>query len=114
MPTAKKVNTKEQIDADLTLKISGDYKDFHDFYSSNKQLVYEKILDLFTIISTDKKEIAKLVVFYDIEKTTFNTAFNFGKSDKEMLKEVFIPYFSEMEEYETCSRVTKLYDTLSN
>ena len=114
MTTVKKSQTKETEKSDLTLVIQGDYKDFHDFYNSNKQTLYEKIVDLFALIATDKKELGSLLVFYDIEKTTFNTSFHFGKKDKEMLKEVFIPYFRDLEEYETCSRVTTLYDSLVN
>lgn len=114
MTTVKKTKEKESEKADLTLIIEGDYNNWQDFYNSNKHTVYENIVNLFTLIATDKKETGSLIVFYDIEKTTFNTAFHFGKDDKEMLKDVFIPYFSEIEEYETCSKVSELYKTLNN
>jgi hypothetical protein len=114
MTTVKKMKLNESENTDLKLIIEGNYKDWEDFYKNNKQTVYENIVDLFALISTDKKETGSLIIFYDIEKTTFNTVFHFGKSDKEMLKDVFIPYFSGIEEYETCSKVTSLYNTLSN
>lgn len=114
MTTIKKSKTKEPINADLTLVIKGDYKDFKNFYDTNKQTIYENIVDLFNLILTDNKEPASLVVFYDIEKQTFHTEFTFKKSDKEMLKSVFLPYFTEIEEYETCTKVSNIYKGLSD
>jgi len=43
----------------------------------------------------------------------WDTEFNFTKADSKILKRDILPYFSELEDYETCGEIIKLHKELT-
>jgi hypothetical protein len=95
------------------LKLEGKYKDFTDFYDENKETIYKSIIDVFKEFKETKKTKLTLNISAKIKGLEWDTEFNFDRSETIVLKRDVMPYFEEIEDYETCGEVLKLYDCLT-
>lgn len=95
------------------LEITGKYKDFGDFYDENKRLIYESIFDVFKEFKTTRKKTLTLFVSAKIQGLEWDTEFNFHKQEAVVLKRDLMPFFEEIEDYETCGEINNLYKELT-
>ena len=95
------------------LIINGVYSEFSDFYDVNKELIYHSIIDIFTEFKTTRKKILKLYISSKIQGLDWDTEFNFTRNDIIVLRRDIMPYFEDVEDYETCDKILKLYKELT-
>jgi len=96
----------------IKLEIDENYEDFNDFYQSNKETIYKNIINLFKGLKTSRKKFLKLLVQSKIDGLTWGTEFIFDKSQKQILVNDILPFFEEREEYEICSEIMKVYNSI--
>ena len=94
--------------------IKGKYEDFSDFYDINKKSIYENILEVFYGFKDNKKRILTLYIQAIIQGLEWDTEFKFHKKESIILKRDLIPYFEEIEDYETCIEINNLYKELTS
>jgi hypothetical protein len=95
--------------------IKGKYEDFTDFYTINKKPIYENIIEVFKGFTGDsKKRVLTLYLQAIIQGLEWDTEFKFNKSDTIVLTRDVIPYFEEIEDYETCQEVRNLFIELTS
>ncbi len=95
----------------ITLK--GEYKEFKDFYSVNKIIIYRNIIKLLEKFKDNTKEELILSINSRISDTDWDTELKFERSTlKITLVDDLMPYFEEMEDYETCMEIKTLYEEL--
>lgn len=97
-----------------TLEIKGKFKDFGDFYDKNKRSIYESIFEIFKEFKTTKEKSLCLFVSAKIQGLDWDTEFNFHKAEAIVLKRDLMPFFEEVEDYETCIEIKNLYKELTN
>ena len=95
------------------LIINGLYSEFSDFYDHNKELIYKSIIDLFNDFKKTKKNTLQLHISSVIQGLEWDTEFNFTKEDSIVLKRDIMPYFEDIEDYEMCDNILKLYKELT-
>ena len=94
--------------------IKGQYEDFTDFYTINKRPIYENIIEVFKGFTGDsKKRVLKLYLQAIIHGLEWDTEFKFNKTDTIVLTRDVITYFEQIEEYEICDDVRKLFEELT-
>ena len=96
----------------IKLEIEENYKDFNDFYQTNKDTIYKNIVALFRGLTKTKKKYLKLLIHSQIDEFTWGTEFIFDKSQKDLLMNDILPYFEENEEYEVCAEIVDIYQIL--
>ena len=96
-----------------SLELKGKYNDFTDFYDENKRIIYESIFDVFKEFRNTKKKKLTLFVSAKIRELEWDTEFNFHKEESVVLKRDLMPYFEEIEDYETCNEINNLYKELT-
>jgi len=95
------------------LKIDGRYNEFKDFYDRNKELIYKSIIELFEGFKTSRKKSLKLYISANIKGLEWDTEFNFHRDETIVLKRDVMPYFEEIEDYETCGEIISLHKELT-
>lgn len=98
----------------ITLSLDGDYVDFRDFYDNNKETIYKNIVEVFKGLKVSRKKKLNLLVLAKISGLEWDTEFKFSKDDKKTLVRDVIPYFEQIEDYETCLEIKNLHDCLTN
>lgn len=94
------------------LDFDGRYEDFNDFYGENKKEIYKSIIEIFTEFKNGNNDNLSLYISAKIRGLDWETEFNFNKNDTIVLKRDIIPYFENIEDYETCSEIINLYRDL--
>lgn len=109
----RKTAPKEQPHKELIFK--GKYNDFKDFYDINKETIYKSIIEIFEDFNQLKntKELS-LRIAAKIKGLEWDTKFDFKRVESIVLTRDIIPYFEEIEDYETCRHVHKLHKELTN
>jgi hypothetical protein len=108
MPTKKVMKPFKE------LVIKGKYKEFGDFYDENKGLIYKSIVEVFHEFKNTKKTNLTLNVSAKIRDLDWDTDFNFNRNETIILKRDVMPFFEEIEDYETCSEILDLHKDLTN
>ena len=104
----KKVTEKELI-------FDGRYKDFQDFFDINKEVIYKSIIEIFESFSkTKSKNQQTLKVAARIKGLDWDTKFDFKKSESIVLKRDIMPFFEEIEDYETCCLIRNIHKELTS
>lgn len=98
---------------DKELIFEGKYKEFSDFYDKNKEIIYRSILELFDEFKTTKKKVVQLYIYSKIQGLDWDTEFNFSRKDTIVLTRDILPYFEDVEDYETCDKIIKLSKDLT-
>lgn len=100
---------------DITLIIEKEYQTFNEFYSENKCDIFSAFLDLFQIMDKERERNEfVLEVVWKIKKSTITTEYQYDRNSTHLLEEVLLPYFEEIEDYETCQLILKLNENLKN
>jgi hypothetical protein len=97
----------------VRLEIKNNYNDFSEFYDSNKEIIYKSILKVFEGLKTSRKKTLKLLVVSQISGLDWDTEFNFSKNETKMLVKDVMPYFEQIEDYETCLKIKNLHSELT-
>lgn len=95
------------------LKLKGKYDNFPQFYNQNKETIYKTIIDVFEAFKTKKVTNLVLVINAKIEEISWRTEFNFNRKESIILTRDIMPYFEEIEDYETCDKIKKLEKELT-
>lgn len=91
------------------LSIKGKYEGFNDFYNVNKVVIYKNILKLFTNFKKQDKDELILIISAKIKGLDWETELKFGRKETIVLVRDIMPYFEEIEDYETCGQICDLY-----
>jgi hypothetical protein len=97
----------------IKLEIKDNYNDFSEFYDANKGIIYKSILDVFEELKTSRKKTLSLLVVSEISGLEWDTEFNFSKAQTKILVRDVMPYFEQIEDYETCSKIKNLHFDLT-
>lgn len=95
------------------LFIEGRYKDFNDFYDENKLVIYKSIIDIFLEFKKTRKKTLTLNISAKIKGLDWDTEFTFNRDETIVLKRDVLPYFEDIEDYESCSEILNLYKDLT-
>lgn len=95
------------------LFLEGRYKDFNDFYDENKLVIYKSIIDIFLEFKKTRKKTLTLNISAKIKGLDWDTEFTFNRDETIVLKRDVLPYFEDIEDYESCSEILNLYKDLT-
>ena len=95
------------------LFIEGRYKDFNDFYDENKLIIYKSIIEIFLEFKKTKKNTLSLNLSAKIKGMNWDTEFTFKRDETIVLKRDVLPYFEDIEDYESCAEIINLYKDLT-
>jgi hypothetical protein len=95
------------------VSIKGNFEDFKEFYDQNKELIYKSIIDVFYEFKKTRKKTLTLYIGAKIKGLEWDTEFNFTKNESFILKRDIMPYFEEIEDYETCGEIISLHKELT-
>ena len=105
---------KNDIEVFKTLEIIGEYNNSTSFYSENKELVFDSVVELYHELFSTGKEELKLEVLVSLEeesrKLSWTTEFIYDKKNVSVLIDDIIPFYESVEKYEKCVEVLKLHD----
>lgn len=96
------------------LSFDGRYNDFTDFYDENKTEIYKSIIELFAEFKVSRKKSLNLQISAKIRGLDWDTEFTFKKDETIILTRDVMPYFENMEDYETCSEIILLKKDLTS
>lgn len=96
------------------LSFDGRYNDFTDFYDENKTEIYKSIIELFAEFKKNKKKSLNLQISAKIRGLDWDTEFTFKRDETIILTRDVMPYFENMEDYETCSEIVSLNKDLTS
>jgi hypothetical protein len=97
----------------IRLEINTNHQDFTDFYDTNKEIIYKSIVEVFEGLKTSRKKTLKLLVVSQISGLEWDTEFNLSKTETKILVRDVIPYFEQIEDYETCLKIKNLHYELT-
>lgn len=97
----------------IDLVFNEHYEDFKDFYDENKEKIYKSILEVFKGFTKSKKKFLTLHLSAKIKDLDWDTEFKFSRNETIVLKRDLMPYFEEVEDYETCNEIKNLYKEMS-
>jgi hypothetical protein len=98
----------------VNLKIKENFNTFSDFYDNSKSIIYNSIVSSFQKLLKGEKKIITLIVDAKIDNLQWKTNFIYTKEDKNILKNVILTYFEEIEDYKTCIKIRELIKKLNN
>ena len=90
------------------------YESFKDFYSNNNEIIYQGIIELFQEFINTKKKKLTLFVRGQINEIVWDTEFNFTREESYILTRDLLPYFENIEDFETCLLIKKTFESLNN
>ena len=96
----------------LTISFKDQFGDYGTFMEASKDPIYRVILIAFEELKTGSS--VSVNVSASVDNTEFESKLEFTKSNIDILTDVINPYFEEIEEYETCAMVMKLFSELQN
>lgn len=96
----------------LTVKrliLEGDAETFDEFMDNNREKIYRGIIEIFKNLKDSKRK--KFILHLDTQIGTFawNTDFEFTIEEAVVLYRDVLPYYQDIEDYETCQEVLDLY-----
>lgn len=112
--TENKKSVFEQSKRNLTikrLKIDNPiiYSDFDSFMDANREKIYRGIIEIFNELKFSKKKSLSMELFANISGFNWDSEFSFTEDDAIVLTRDLIPYFQDIEDYETCTEIMKIY-----
>jgi hypothetical protein len=93
--------------------VDKNYSDFQSFYKDEKRTVYLGYIDAFEMLINLKCPIIPIKVHYLIEGQEYFTHLKAEKNNSIRLIENILPFFEQLEEYETCSKIIKLHKSIN-
>lgn len=98
---------KTEISVEI-VKYEKDYEDFNAFNSECEEKIYRKMIDVYEELKKSNEKEKKLIFVAKINGIIFDTNFVISKSHLMTLKEVILPFFESVEDYETCDKILNL------
>jgi hypothetical protein len=108
------MQTKKSSNLFKELSFEGRYNDFTDFYDENKIDIYKSIIELFSEFKKNKKKSLNLQISAKIKGLDWDTEFTFKRDETIILTRDVMPYFENIEDYETCSEIVSLNKDLTS
>lgn len=102
----------------FTVYVKGKYKNFEDFLSKNRDLIYGGVVDSFKELQQTRKRKIKYTVNATVkleseEIVEWKTEFLLLKNEPDILVDHIMPYFEGNEDYEKCSEILNLHKELT-
>ena len=97
---------------DITLNIYVKYSGLEDFLETNKRTIFLNFIEIFRKMTVIEKPIISLCIIWNTDEIVMKTTYQVDKSDINILNEILLPYFLDIEDYETCSEIKLLYEKL--
>lgn len=108
----RKTNKKK---AFITVEIQKQqYKNFKHLYDTNKEDIYKGVVQIYEELKSSRKRSLMLLVTTDVGPLSWDTEFIFKKEEYEILVDQILPYYEEIEDYETCAKIKKLHESFEN
>ena len=108
----RKTNKKK---AFITVEIQKQqYKNFKHLYDTNKEDIYRGVVQIYEELKSSRKRSLMLLVTTDVGPLSWDTEFIFKKEEYEILVDQILPYYEEIEDYETCAKIKKLHESFEN
>lgn len=108
----KKTNKKKPF---ITVEIERiHYKSFKHLYDTNKGEIYKGVLEIYEELKNTRKRSLMLLVTTEVGVMSWDTEFVFKKEEYEILTDQLLPYYEEIEDYETCAKIKKLHESFEN
>lgn len=108
----KRINKKK---AFITVEIQKQqYKNFKHLYDTNKEDIYKGVVEIYEELKNSRKRSLMLLVTTDVGPLSWDTEFIFKKEEYEILIDQILPYYEEIEDYETCAKIKKLHESFEN
>ncbi len=108
------IKSKKSSNVFKELSFEGRYIDFTDFYDENKTEIYKAIIELFAEFKKSRKKSLNLQISAKIRGLDWDTEFTFKRDETINLTRDVMPYFENMEDYETCSEIVSLNKDLTS
>ena len=96
----------------IKLYIKGYYKTSNDFLNVNKEKVYRSVIELYKGFLTNKKKTLTLYIQAMIVGNEWDVEYTYSRNNTKVLDEIIIPYFMNIEDYETCTEILQLKKNL--
>lgn len=96
----------------IKMRINGEYDNFTDYFEENKKEIYLNIIKTFEGFLNNRKKILTIYIYGIISLYSWESEIKINRSDIDFLIENLIPYFENIEDYETCGKVVELYNNL--
>lgn len=90
------------------------YKNFKHLYDTNKEDIYKGVVQIYEELKNSRKRSLMLLVTTDVGPLSWDTEFIFKKDEYEILVDQILPYYEEIEDYETCAKIKKLHESFEN
>lgn len=95
----KKINVKKKYDT------------FLDFQTDNQEEMYKNIIDLYLDFQKIKNKNLSIIVKVIIDDAEWTTELIFNRNEYTILKRDILPFFEDIEDYETCNVVKNLFQS---
>jgi hypothetical protein len=89
------------------------YRDFKELYDTNKDSIYDGVIEIFKELKNSRKRSLTLLVTSKFGPLNWDTEFIFNKKEYDVLMTQILPYFEEIEDYEKCVEIKSLHDFYS-
>ncbi len=89
------------------------FKSYHQFHTENKEKIYKSIIDLFKEFQIVKNKNLSVLISATIENIEWTTELNFNRNEYHVLKKDLMPFFEDIEDYETCSQIITISKNLT-
>jgi hypothetical protein len=95
------------------LRFYTDYDSYLEFAEDTRFDIYNSIYDIFTRLLVENKPELKMIVAAKVDGEDWTTNFTFTKNDTIVIKRDLLPFFENLEDYEMCDNIKKLYKDLN-
>ena len=97
----------------IKIKLEKDYDDFKSFYDENIVLIYKSTVELFSLFKNNRVKKLRLSVDAKIDGLKWGTDFEYSRTDSIILVRDLLPYFENIEDFETCIEIRDIYNDLN-
>lgn len=89
------------------------FKSYNHFHTENREKIYKSIVDLFQEFQFVKNKTLTVSISANIENIEWSTELTFNRDEFHILKKDVMPYFEDIEDYETCSKIVSITKSLT-
>jgi len=94
------------------LDINLNFTSFSSFFENSKGTIYTSMINSYIDLYDKKIKSKILLVNAKIDNQNFTTEFNISVNLPNIIIDIIIPYFEEIENYEMCDTSMKIYEKL--
>lgn len=99
----------------ITLRLDENYPTFDEFLKKSRTVIYKTLIDGYRELSKNPESFINVVVIAKAENREFETTYHINKNYDdviERLPNILIPYFENVEDYETCEEIRNIYEKI--